>query len=61
MAIIKFHIKNGEVKIEVDGVIGETCKNITKVFEERLGTILEVNEKPEYYEVVEQNQIEIGT
>lgn len=61
MAIIKFYIKNGEVKIEVDGVIGETCKNITKVFEERLGTILEVNEKPEYYEVVEQNQIEIGT
>lgn len=57
MAVIKFHIsQTGEIKIEVDGIIGETCKDITKIFEERLGIITKSEEKPEYYQVVENLQ-----
>lgn len=34
-------------KIDVDGVVGTKCTDITKVFE--LGAIVEAKKKPEYF------------
>ena len=48
---IKFSIKqDGTVIEEVSGVVGNTCENLTKRIEERLGTVQSVEHKPEYYE-----------
>ena len=48
---IKFSIKqDGTVIEEVSGVVGNTCENLTKRIEERLGTVQDVKHKPEYYQ-----------
>ena len=53
---IKFSIKqDGTVIEEVSGVVGNTCENLTKRIEERLGTVQDVKHKPEYYQ---QNTVE---
>lgn len=50
MATIKFVVdKEGQVHIEVDGVEGASCADLTRIFEERLGVKVDVQEKPEYY------------
>jgi len=48
---IKFSIKqDGTVIEEVAGVVGTDCQNLTKAIEEKLGTVVKVQHKPEYYQ-----------
>ena len=48
---IKFSIKqDGIVTEEVMGVVGNSCENLTKRIEERLGIVQSVEHKPEYYQ-----------
>tara|TARA_Y100001963_G_scaffold156612_1_gene250648 strand:- start:7 stop:213 length:207 start_codon:yes stop_codon:yes gene_type:complete len=54
--------QDGTVSEEVHGVIGNECQNITKVIEERLGDVIYVETKPEYYQknvTLQHNQNEI--
>ena len=61
MGTVKFYIsKTGEVKIEVDGVVGESCKDITRIFEEKLGLVKDVEIKNEYYQVVDDMEITLN-
>ena len=47
---IKFSIKqDGTVIEEVSGVVGNECEQLTKSIEEKLGTVIKVQHKPEYY------------
>lgn len=48
---IKFSIRqDGTVIEEVAGVVGTDCQNLTKAIEEKLGTVVKVQHKPEYYQ-----------
>ena len=50
MATITFKVnKKGEVAIEVDGVMGASCSDITAKFEEALGTKTDTQMKPEWF------------
>ena len=44
---------NGEVKVEVEGVKGDQCLQLTQFLEEALGTVTERELKSEYYRVAE--------
>tara|TARA_R100001443_G_scaffold55617_1_gene66761 strand:- start:131 stop:343 length:213 start_codon:yes stop_codon:yes gene_type:complete len=48
---LKFTIRqDGTVTEEVIGVIGNQCQEITKSIEEKLGNVVQVEPKPEYYQ-----------
>ena len=48
---IKFTIRqDGLVSEEVLGVVGDTCQDLTKSIEEKLGEVSYVEIKPEYYQ-----------
>ena len=48
---IKFTIRqDGLVSAEVLGVVGDTCQDLTKSIEEKLGEVTYVETKPEYYQ-----------
>ncbi len=48
---IKFSIRqDGTVAEEVFGVIGNSCQDLTKTIEEKLGNVTYVETKPEYYQ-----------
>ena len=48
---IKFTIRqDGTVTEEVMGVVGNDCENLTKVIEEKLGTVVKDQHKPAYYQ-----------
>ena len=58
---IKFSIKqDGTVIEEVAGVVGNDCEKLTKTIEEKLGTVIKVQHKPEYY-VQKQTTQEVVT
>ena len=47
---IKFTIsQDGIVSEEVIGVIGNECENITRTIENKLGNVIAITHKPEYY------------
>ena len=47
---IKFNIRqDGLVSEEVIGVVGNTCQELTKSIEEKLGEVTHVETKPEHY------------
>ena len=47
---IKFNIRqDGLVSEEVIGVVGNTCQELTKSIEEKLGEVTYVETKPEHY------------
>ena len=47
---IKFTIRqDGTVFEEVTGVVGNECENITRSIEEKLGNVIAITHKPEYY------------
>lgn len=48
--------KDGSTKVEVDGVVGSSCKEMTKHLEQRLGNVKSVEEKPEMYQTHEQKE-----
>ena len=48
---IKFSIRqDGTVAEEVFGVICNSCQDLTKTIEEKLGNVTYVETKPEYYQ-----------
>ena len=48
---LKFTIRqDGYVTEEVIGVIGNQCQELTKSIEEKLGNVVHVEPKPEYYQ-----------
>jgi hypothetical protein len=51
MAEITFIISpTGTIHIEVDGVVGAACEDLTRAYENALGTRVSLQEKPAYYE-----------
>ncbi len=55
---IKFRIKkDGGVEIDVQGATGQACEDLTRPFEEALGTVDEKRVKPEYYVELDGEQI----
>ena len=58
---IKFSIKqDGTVIEEVAGVVGNDCENLTKTIEEKLGTVVKVQHKPQYYEQKQTTQEDVS-
>ena len=58
---IKFSIKqDGTVIEEVSGVVGNDCEQLTKSIEEKLGTVLKVQHKPEYYAQKQTTQEDVS-
>lgn len=54
MAKIQFVIsKTGDVKLEVSDMKGIACEEISRAFEENLGTKIKVDYKPEDFCVIE--------
>tara|TARA_B100000427_G_C15390617_1_gene543140 strand:+ start:461 stop:667 length:207 start_codon:yes stop_codon:yes gene_type:complete len=52
---IKFSIRqDGTVTEEVTGAISNECEQLTKLIEERLGTVTQRLHKPEYYKQAEE-------
>ena len=48
---LKFTIRqDGLVTEEVIGAVGNSCENLTKLIEERLGEVIKVEHKPEFYQ-----------
>ena len=48
---IKFTIRqDGTVAEEVFGAVGNECESITRSIEEKLGNVIYVETKPEYYQ-----------
>jgi len=48
---IKFTIKqDGTVLEEVSGVVGNSCLEITRSIQEKLGRVIYIEPKPEFYE-----------
>ena len=48
---LKFIIRqDGLVSEEVIGAIGNTCQDLTKLIEERIGEVTYVETKPEFYQ-----------
>lgn len=45
--------KGGDLEIEVDGIKGPSCKDITKALEKSLGTVTDSKKKAEFYEQAE--------
>lgn len=43
----------GEVTVEVQGVTGTQCLDITRGLEEQLGVVIDRQHKPEFYQVAE--------
>lgn len=61
MPNIKIKIdKKGSVNLEVDGATGVTCTDLTKAFETELGTVTDVQQKPEYYHVIDGQEIHVN-
>ena len=46
--------KNGEVKIDVHGVKGGSCQEVTKELEAAFGSVVERRKTGEYYEEAEK-------
>lgn len=50
--------KNGKIDIEVKGVKGHSCKELTRDLEEALGEVEKRTCKTEYYQCEENSQAE---
>ena len=53
--------QQGEVHLEVKGVKGTKCMDLTKDIEEELGIVIEQEKKSEYYQQENQTEINIST
>ena len=52
--IIEIRIdKEGKTHLDVQGVEDATCEDLTKVFEDALGTKVETERKPAYFSEIE--------
>lgn len=41
---------DGEIKVHIQGMKGKSCDEVVKIFEEKIGTIKDVQRTSEYYE-----------
>ena len=59
MKSIKFTIRqDGQVTEEVTGTVSNECEELTKLIEDKLGTVTQKLYKPEYYQqVTQQNDV----
>lgn len=58
MARIRVTIdKQAKIKVDAEGFTGTSCKNATKVLED-LGTVTETVDKPDLYEVEDEEHLE---
>lgn len=61
MPEILIHIKDGKVKAEVNGAVGPSCTELTRLLQERLGgKVIDQETKPEYSETSIDAQNELG-
>tara|TARA_B100000287_G_scaffold267380_1_gene251467 strand:- start:574 stop:780 length:207 start_codon:yes stop_codon:yes gene_type:complete len=57
MKSIKFTIRqDGQVTEEVTGTVSNECEELTKLIEDKLGTVTQKLYKPEYYQQVTQQK-----
>ena len=55
---IQFRIKkDGGVENDVQGATGQACEDLTRAFEEALGTVDSKTLKPEYYVELDSDQV----
>lgn len=54
----KFHA-GGRVEIDVIGATDASCEDLTRAFEEALGTRVKVNFKPDYWQVRNDGQVKV--
>jgi len=60
MAKIIFDLEVGApARLEVDGVTGGRCAELSKPFEERIGNVEETEQKPEWVESLDSLKIEV--
>jgi hypothetical protein len=52
---------DGEVKIEVKGLPGADCLELTKSIEEALGIVSDRQHTSEYYQQEESEKVEVGS
>ncbi len=55
MKRIRAIIKDGKIKLKVEGVSGPGCTSMTKPFEKALGTTEKSEKTSEYYQSEQQN------
>lgn len=48
--------ESGSVKIEVNGAVGNKCKQMTEALEKKLGTVISDTPKREYWMEEERNE-----
>ena len=59
--VVTIH-KDGTVEIDVDGVVGTACKDITNALKRRLGGVtLESRDKPQMYHEIDQLKQTVST
>lgn len=51
--------KDGTVTTEVQGMKGEGCHAITAAFQQALGSTVEEENRPEYYDVVDDMETKV--
>lgn len=56
MRTITMKFNGDSVKIEVDGCVDGSCKQITEAVEKALGTATNIDYKPEFYQAQEEYQ-----
>jgi hypothetical protein len=51
--------KDGTVTVEVDGMKGEGCHDVTRAFQLALGQTVEEVTKPEYYDQIDDIEAQV--
>jgi hypothetical protein len=51
--------ENGDVSVEVNGVKGSTCEELTRSLEEALGKVTKSTRKQEYFQNVSRNRASV--
>jgi hypothetical protein len=60
MPKLEFKIsKKGEITMNVDGVEGTSCMDISRPFETALGTVVDDQTKPAYWNTMEDMQTKV--
>ncbi len=61
MSKIEFRIdKHGEVNLEISGVTGAKCQELTKPFEDALGIKVDSQNKPEFFVELEGMEVHVS-
>jgi len=52
--------KGGKINLDVAGVKGGACKDLTKAFEKAMGKVVSTENTNEYYEQEQQDKLQQG-